>query len=252
MAWGAEVTYSTQTLDLPVWTQPLPEFQNRLDRWMCRLLCRLANRYVLEVQGDLSHLKQDPCIFVLNHSQRLEALVIPALMAFWRNGKKVRFLADWQMALVPGIGWLYRRNHNILVCHKPHKLKALNVFRPKENAFRKAKGSLQNGQSLGIFVEGTMNRNPQHLLKGKKGAARLALETGVPIIPIGIRFPQIVEKRISDFGRMILQIGHPIQGSFSNPTHLHREIMQNLALYTHKTWPYSEGEEHVFISSSKN
>lgn len=44
---------------------------------------------------------------------------------------------------------------------------------------------LQRGELFGIFPEGTRSRDGK-LHKGRTGAARLALETGAPIYPVGI------------------------------------------------------------------
>jgi 1-acyl-sn-glycerol-3-phosphate acyltransferase len=51
-----------------------------------------------------------------------------------------------------------------------------------------ARQHLIAGRSIGIFPEGTVNRDRSQLLRGRYGAARLSLETGVPVTPAGIRF----------------------------------------------------------------
>ena len=50
------------------------------------------------------------------------------------------------------------------------------------------KAHLVVGRSLGIFPEGQVNRDPDHLLRGRRGATRLSLATGIPVVPMGIRF----------------------------------------------------------------
>ncbi|MBQ4378754.1 MAG: 1-acyl-sn-glycerol-3-phosphate acyltransferase [Treponema sp.] len=56
---------------------------------------------------------------------------------------------------------------------------------PKEEMFARAKEDLENGNTVVIFPEGTRStlygQNPY-----KKGAARLSLETGCPVIPVYI------------------------------------------------------------------
>lgn len=55
---------------------------------------------------------------------------------------------------------------------------------------------LQNGGIVVIFPEGTRNRTGEPvLLRGKTGAARLALATGAPVVPIGITAPAGLNKR---------------------------------------------------------
>lgn len=46
--------------------------------------------------------------------------------------------------------------------------------------------ALKNGQKIGIFPEGRINRTEEPLLPLQPGAARLAILCGVPIIPVRI------------------------------------------------------------------
>lgn len=49
-----------------------------------------------------------------------------------------------------------------------------------------ALGYLESGHPIVIFPEGNSNRNPE-LRSGKTGAARLALRSGLPVVPAGIQ-----------------------------------------------------------------
>jgi 1-acyl-sn-glycerol-3-phosphate acyltransferase len=54
-----------------------------------------------------------------------------------------------------------------------------------QSALELAAGVLQCGGLFGIFPEGTRSRDGK-LYKGRTGAARLALQVGCPIYPVGI------------------------------------------------------------------
>ena len=54
-----------------------------------------------------------------------------------------------------------------------------------QTALDTAAGVLRRGELFGIFPEGTRSRDGL-LYKGRTGAARLALEVGCPIFPVGI------------------------------------------------------------------
>lgn len=59
-----------------------------------------------------------------------------------------------------------------------------------EQALEKARRLLEAGYSVGIFPEGTFSPQEGGFHEPRTGAARLALETGVPVIPVGIYLPR--------------------------------------------------------------
>jgi 1-acyl-sn-glycerol-3-phosphate acyltransferase len=71
---------------------------------------------------------------------------------------------------------------------------------------------LESGELVGVFPEGT--RSPHgRLYKGKTGAARMALEVGCPIIPVGIRGAGEVlpkEAKIPKVTRVDVHFGRPM------------------------------------------
>jgi 1-acyl-sn-glycerol-3-phosphate acyltransferase len=87
--------------------------------------------------------------------------------------------------------------------------------RASEAALRKGVEILQRGELLGIYPEGT--RSPDgRLYRGKTGIARMALEAGVPVIPVAmintfdIQPPGQVVPRIMRVG---IRIGKPLDFS---------------------------------------
>jgi 1-acyl-sn-glycerol-3-phosphate acyltransferase len=70
-----------------------------------------------------------------------------------------------------------------------------------ENAVQTGMRMLQQGKLLGIYPEGT--RSPDgRLFRGKTGVARMALETGAPVIPVAMVYSR---KRLP-FGRSITRV----------------------------------------------
>jgi len=47
-------------------------------------------------------------VLVLNHSTKLEAVLLPALLMLLRGGHHLHFMADWNYRLIPGLGHFYR------------------------------------------------------------------------------------------------------------------------------------------------
>lgn len=233
-----------------MWQRPLPYLQDSpFTRLFTRLALHLYRGHFLEVRG-AERLKpeHDPFILVLNHSQRKEAILIPGILFFLRDGKRIHFMADWNFCLIPPVAVLYRCAEVITLVRKPAKPKFLNVFKPlftdKLPAFERAKQRLAEGAPVGIFPEGTVNRHPQELLKGFYGAAQLSLETGVPLLPVGVQFPTNPPGApISESSPLILEIGHPLVPKEKLPApspeqvrDWHATMMQEIGRLSGKQW----------------
>ncbi|UCF69208.1 MAG: 1-acyl-sn-glycerol-3-phosphate acyltransferase [Acidobacteriota bacterium] len=231
---------------------PLPHLAGKpLSRWICRLMLIALKRYVLEIRNlERIDPRHDPFILLLNHSQKIEVLAVPTLMIFHRRGKLIHFLADWNYQLVPGVRPIYRRGGVITLSHKPANPAWLNVFKPwltdEVPAMKRARQALAERRSVGIFPEGTVNRDPARLLAGRRGAARLSMETGVPVLPVGIRFPEHPKDRpIPERAPMLVDIGSPMMPPSSSHggkslartvREWHAEIMLELARLADRRW----------------
>jgi 1-acyl-sn-glycerol-3-phosphate acyltransferase len=82
-----------------------------------------------------------------------------------------------------------------------------------ENAIRTGLRILREGNLLGIYPEGT--RSPDgRLFRGKTGVARMALETGVPVVPVAMIYRRrslpLVGKRIP---QVSIRFGQPLDFS---------------------------------------
>lgn len=90
---------------------------------------------------------------------------------------------------------------------------------------------LKKGNPVCIFPEGTRNYDATNLTKGKTGAARLALWSGVPVIPVGIRVPagRSTRQSVSQFflsrTPLIMRIGQPIR--FAHTEDITHELLED-------------------------
>lgn len=92
------------------------------------------------------------------------------------NHVPVKMLAKSELFKIPGFGKLIRSAGMIPV---------ERGTAAAGDSLRAAKEALANGEVIGIFPEGTLTHDPDGWpMRGKTGAARLALETGVPVIPV--------------------------------------------------------------------
>ncbi|GAA1806168.1 lysophospholipid acyltransferase family protein [Luedemannella flava] len=80
------------------------------------------------------------------------------------------------------------------------------------NAFEAAVPALKGGDLVGVYPEGT--RSPDgRLYRGRTGMARLALEAGVPVIPVGTTGSdkiQPVGQKFPSFGPVTIRFGKPM------------------------------------------
>jgi 1-acyl-sn-glycerol-3-phosphate acyltransferase len=227
----------------------MPELGRLRQRLIMRAMLSCFGRDVMGIHGWQRLLpKHDPFILVLNHSTRMEALVLPILFAFVRQGNLISFLADWNFALMPGIAGILRAGETILLVRKPARPAFLNVFKPLflrgGPAFKQAAEALERGRSVGIFPEGTTNRHPRRLLRGYEGAARLSLTTGRPVVPVGVRFPgHPTDRPVADRTPMEVEVGeamHP-RVRIPEPTRedvrdWHVRIMREIGRLSGKHW----------------
>ncbi|HEY1276614.1 MAG TPA: lysophospholipid acyltransferase family protein, partial [Thermoleophilaceae bacterium] len=110
------------------------------------------------------------------------AIVAPNHKSFWDSffigvctRRHLRFMAKTEL--------IQARYGKLLV-----RLGAFPVRRGQadEDALETARVILRQGGLLALFPEGTRVRDPEQLGNPKRGAGRLALETGAPLVPAAI------------------------------------------------------------------
>lgn len=146
--------------------------------------------------------------FVLapNHYSNFDPLVTAYLL--WKQGRVPRFLAKAGLFRVPIVGALLRGTGQI-----PVERQARMGADPLAAASR----LVDDGLAVIVYPEGTLTRDPNLWpMRGKFGAARLALQHGIPVVPAahwGVQ--QILprySKRLSLFPRKTVElaVGEPV------------------------------------------
>ncbi len=123
----------------------------------------------LAVKGE-EHLEHRPAVFILNHQSNADLLIASKLIRYNAVG-----IAKKELKMFPVIGQLMMAAGVIFIDRKD-KQKAIDAMKPAVDA-------LKAGTSIIIFPEGTRS-NDYKLGRFKKGAFHLAMQAGVPIIPI--------------------------------------------------------------------
>jgi 1-acyl-sn-glycerol-3-phosphate acyltransferase len=175
------------------------------------LLARIEGAEFLEAAGASL---PGPCIFAFNHNNVCESLFVPVLVMFLLGGIRVSFVIDWMFGHLPVIGRLMNLIDPVFVYNKPCSLPFLERpgLKNREGVLEQCLHRLDAGISIGIFPEGRRNRDPFALLRAKPGIGHMALMSGAPVIPVGIRFTASARLgRAPLAGRMVVGFGKPMQ-----------------------------------------
>jgi 1-acyl-sn-glycerol-3-phosphate acyltransferase len=113
-----------------------------------------------------------PCVFICNHQSALD---VPILAACFRTGSVI--VAKREVGRIPFFGWIYRVTGNLLI-DRADTEQAVGRLKVAEEAVRGRK------TAVWIFPEGTRGPGDGRLLPFKKGAFRVAVETGAPLVPV--------------------------------------------------------------------
>lgn len=142
-----------------------------------------------EVHG-LEHIdRSQPYIYIFNHRSFIDAPVIPMVIP-----QEVRAIGKKELSKIPVFGqvigklavWVDRSNPE----SRRISLEKLVKF-------------LSLGKSIVVAPEGTRNDTGETLLPFQKGAFRLSIETGIPILPMAVIGADMVMKR----GSLLLSPG---------------------------------------------
>lgn len=112
-------------------------------------------------------------VFAANHRSYLDTAAL-----FRYTGKRIGLVAKKELLKAPilGQGMSFV---NIIAIDRSNAERA-------RQSMEKAREVIGDGYSFGVFVEGT-RAMPGELLPFKKGAFHLAIQTGVPVVPVAIR-----------------------------------------------------------------
>ena len=126
----------------------------------------------LDVRG-AEHLATRPAVFLFNHQSQLDVLILAKLLRGGFTG-----VAKKELANSPGFGLMFRLA-DVAFVDRHDTAQARKALEP-------AVQKLRDGISLAIAPEGTRSATPA-LGPFKKGAFHVAMQAGVPIVPIVIR-----------------------------------------------------------------
>lgn len=128
-----------------------------------------------------------------NHISHFDPLTLAHFL--YDNGRIPRFFAKASLFRVPLVGLVLRSSGQI------------PVYRDSQDAVHAlsaAVAAVRRGECIALYPEGTLTVDPAIWpMTGKTGAARIALMTGAPLIPVAQWGPQQVLPRGGRFPRLL-------------------------------------------------
>jgi 1-acyl-sn-glycerol-3-phosphate acyltransferase len=185
------------------------------------------------------HLEHIPrtggAVVAINHTSYVDWL--PAALALHHRGRRIRYMLKAEMQQVRVVDFLIKHT------------KAVPVNRGAgAQAFAEAVRLLRAGEVVGLMPEATISRSFE--LKGfKTGAARMALEAGVPTVPLIVWGAQRIwtKDRPRRLGRakipVIVAAGQPLPPT-GDAEHLDAALRAGMTSLLHRVqeqYPHPEG-----------
>ena len=142
-----------------------------------------------------------------NHYSNIDPVVIG--VATWYLGRLPRFMAKASILKVPVLGWILRKSGQIPVERGGSTRSSAALMAAKELVTKE--------RAVIVYPEGSLTRDPDIWpMRGKSGAVRLALELGIPIVPVAHWGTQNLmarySKKINVFPRHTIdvKVGDPV------------------------------------------
>ncbi|MBO9520129.1 MAG: 1-acyl-sn-glycerol-3-phosphate acyltransferase [Nocardioidaceae bacterium] len=118
---------------------------------------------------------QGGCVIAMNHVSHIDPLTLAWLL--YEHGRLVRYLTKDGLFRTPVVKYVVKDTGMIPVSR---------LTTDAAKAFEAAVEAVREGKCVGVYPEGTITKDPNGWpMRGKTGAARIALATGCPVIPIG-------------------------------------------------------------------
>ena len=171
--------------------------------------------FFMKIEGRENVPKDRNCILMGNH----QCLLDPVTLALCVPDREIHFMGKKELFENKALGWVFRQVHGFPVDRGNMDM----------GAIRTAMGVLKEGETLGIFPEGTRNKTDDLMLPFKEGSFKMAEKTGCAIVPMAItgsadilenHFPKVKATHV------ILEYGKPIY-----PNELDKETKKKIGAH---------------------
>lgn len=166
------------------------------------------------------------CIIVVNHISHIDPVITAHLL--WDHGRIPRYLAKSGLFTNKWLGGYLKAAGMIPV----ERMSAHAA-----GAFDAAVAAVRAGECVVVYPEGTITRDPKLWpMVGKSGAARIALETGCPVVPVGqwgantLLAPYAKRPDLFPRKMVTMKVGDPVDlGDLASREHTHEVVAEAAA-----------------------
>ena len=153
-----------------------------------RVIARLI--FLMRFEGKENIPSGRPCVLMGNH----QCILDPLTLALCTPDREIHFMGKKELFENRFLRWVFTKVHGFPVDRGNMDM----------GAIRTALGVLKEGDTLGIFPEGTRSHDG-HMLPLLGGASMLALRSGCDVVPI------YIDGRYKPFHRMTVRVGAPLE-----------------------------------------
>ena len=163
--------------------------------------------FFMKIEGRENVPKDRNCILMGNH----QCLLDPVTLALCVPDREIHFMGKKELFENKALGWAFRQVHGFPVDRGNMDM----------GAIRTAMGVLKEGETLGIFPEGTRSKTG-HMLPLLGGASLLALKSGCDVVPV------YIEGSYKPFRRMVVHVGRPVEMADLRAGRMNKETCDEL------------------------
>ena len=163
--------------------------------------------FFMRIEGRENIPKERNCVLMGNH----QCLLDPVTLALCVPDREIHFMGKKELFENRLLGWAFRKVHGFPVDRGNMDMAAI----------RTAMGVLRDGNTLGIFPEGTRSKTG-HMLPLLGGASLLALKSGCDVVPV------YIDGRYKPFHRIVVRVGKPVEMADLRAGRMNRETCDEL------------------------
>jgi len=186
-----------------------------------------------------------PAILASNHLSYADWLFMPLTLP-----RRVTFVAKAEYFTEPGVKGWFKKTFFSGTGNVPIDRSGADAA---EGALLAARKVLDEGELFGIYPEGTRSHDGR-LYRGRTGVARLALETGVPVVPVAVLGTDVVAPPGKKFGavvRPVVRFGEPLDFSRYEGLENDRFILRSITDEIMYEIMRLSGQEYVDVYSTR-